>query len=194
MKHLKYSFLFIILTGLFIWAGYGLYKKDKNIGYEIFNLEYQLMGTRDHLKEKIETARLTISFENTRLPIPEDDLKKITPGVIIRLHNDICMACYSGSVKYFFDKLHKIGIPYSVLGSYPNSSKFRKQLKDMEARTEEMINIPTIENYPPDKIMTPYAFVLSQEGEIKNLFFLDKTDSTLSNEYLNLIKRNREKQ
>lgn len=188
MKYLKYGVLFIFLAGLFGWAGYGLYKKNKKIQYEIFNLEYQLMGARDHLKEKNEVGHLTVSFENTLLPLTPNDLNKMQPGLVVRLHNDICMSCYLGSSKHLFDKLDKTGIPYSVLGSYPNSSKFRKLLKDMG--TEAMpVNIPVIEDYPPDKVNIPYAFVLSSDGKIKNLFFLDKADSTLTNEYVGMIKR-----
>lgn len=193
MKYLKYGAFVIIMVGLLAWGGYGLYKKHKTIEYEIFNLEYQLMGARDHLKEKNEVIRLAVSFENTRLPLTGDDLKMMKTGLVIRLHNNICMSCYFGSTKYLFNKLEKAGIPYTVLGSYPNSSKFRKQLKDLEAETTSILNLPSFADYPPDKISIPYAFVLSQDGKINDLFFLDKADSTLSNEYVALIERDRGK-
>lgn len=143
MKYLKYGAFVIIMVGLLIWGGYGLYKKQKTIEYEIFNLEYQLMGARDHLKEKNEVIRLAVSYENTQLPLSEDDLKMMKTGLVIRLHNNICMSCYFGSTKYLFNKLEKAGIPYTVLGSYPNSSKFRKQLKDLEAETTSILNLPS---------------------------------------------------
>lgn len=188
MKYLKYGIFFVVLAGLFSWAGHGLYKKHKKIEYEIFNLEYQLIGARDHLKEKNEVDHLTVSFENTLLPLTTEDIKKVQPGLVVRLHNDICMSCYLGISKHLFDKLDKSGIPYSVLGSYPNSSKFRKQLKDLGTEAVS-VNFPFMENYPPDKINIPYAFMLSPDGKIKNLFFLDKADSTLTNEYVGMIKR-----
>lgn len=191
MKILKYIVIFTLFVCVFVWLGTLFYKKYKAIDLDIFTLEYNLSIAQDLLREKKTVDHLSMEFESTILPLSKDSLDKIpTDVVVVRLHENICMSCYFSATKYLFDKMGKNEMSFIVLGSYLNKGRFKKQLKELELLETRAFNMPFIsQDYPLDGVNIPYVFILSPQREIKELFFLDKSDSTSSNEYISMIQR-----
>ncbi len=154
-----------------LWTLNSLLIENKN---ELFNI-----------KEKLSTELKLEGY------ILDDSITSIIPPytLILRLHNNVCLSCYTDILLKLKSELEKKNQDLFILGSYTFESNLKKEISIIQCTTQKYANIPTLVIPPADSIETPYLFFLDNKGRIVHPHILIKKDFQTTYQYLQHIKR-----
>lgn len=176
-----FTILTIVVLGI---LSRQIYLYHRQLSREYFDMEYRLMQARERIQEEVRKGENAL--QTNYMVLPEKDLPM---GVVLRIHEGICMACYRASAEYFARRASEERITWSVVGSYSSEGGFRKTFEPWNIGDASTSNFPWL-HLPADGIAVPYVFVLSDSGQVSDVFFLGKTaDSLRIDAYLEMLRR-----
>lgn len=189
MKIVKYLIYFavVLAAGYFLYSAYVKYKA---LDDKIFSIEYELIQNREALQAAAAGKRTALETNYTSLPSEIVRRNELPAGVVLRLHDGMCLACYFANIKYLTEQLAEKNIPLTVWGAYASSAVFERELKDLNGGGFKGVNDTRFRDWLPDTRNTPYVFVLSDDGKVSDVFFVEKGDPSLVDRYVCMLERN----
>ena len=189
MKNITKYFIYIIIFGGVLFFSYQLYNKDKTLDRKIFDIEYKLIQDQEIIAKSASEKLIGLQMENTKIPSEQISYDSLNAIPILRLHNEICLSCYTYNIKYLLNSFEKSGLDLVVLGTYPSDAMFQKNTHDLGIENNIQIINDKKCHLIADTEKSPYLFTLSKENKITKVFFINKNDTLSIIEYINMLNR-----
>lgn len=177
------------LVVLFIFLAFYINMTQNKAKKAMFSLQTEYQNVRFEMQDVREAIHYRLISEEVKLP---EELCTVLPTdtCILRIHNIACLGCYAENLIRFSEKMKTEGLPFFVLGTYPNAKQFVSELSDIISL--DSINSFNMQNYgflPIDSINRPYLFFKTENGKTQNMYVFEKGKYQILNEYIELIKR-----
>lgn len=185
---MKKSIIYYVLVFLSLVTVYHSYNQRKSFEEKLWILQSDLLETRFELTALKEEQSIGLSTNGTIL---SDSLRHVLPSqtLILRLHNGICLSCYTENILKLKNELAKKGKGLLVLGSYTFDGGLKDEIAAIQDKELKSLNMPALRIMPANSLDRPYVFYVNRQGQIEHLHFFSKKDFSLTSEYLQSTER-----
>lgn len=193
MKKVKslYGFFILVLMVMAI-ALYGLHLKQSKQLISGLKKEINALKTdRTELHTLLEDANLSLLYalQATGATLPDTICERIAAGDLVRrMRQDICMACYEPMLRDLCEYVRQDSFPHLfILCSYTYDHSFGYDVSLFKDTKAEKMNVLSLSLNPVDELGMPFFFRVSPQGEMKDVFIIQKKNTRLFHEYLDWV-------
>ncbi|MCX6327698.1 MAG: hypothetical protein NT144_13765 [Bacteroidia bacterium] len=192
MKKIIFSIILITLSlGLIIYQTIIIRKLGTSLK-QVNSINEAIKNEKDVLTENLilhwknENGKIadSIIWDENFGVISKSILISKGPVLIFRFSEFNCKTCIDELLKLINDRLHDKHINFIVVGNFQNSRALSvfKSVKQLNCPIYNSKKLVTNES------ITPYFFILSEDGTISELFYPDNLFPVLSSKYIEIIE------
>lgn len=171
-----YGLLLIFTASIVLYTLFSILNERKNS--EIISLlaDKKIIDSEERSRtlEKMDIYTLkSISKEIYKDDI--DSLKLLPHTIYLRIHQNMCLACYTSTINNISDKIKNM----PMVGSYDYISSFNSIVKEFcfLDTVKSKNNLHFLNKIPADSLNKPYLFTINEKNRINSLFFLEKENT-----------------
>lgn len=190
-KIILWVILFTLTLGLIIYQSFiirrlGTSLKQVNVINEVMKNKKDILYENLFLHWKNENGKISdsIIWDETQSSIPSSILIGKGPVLIFRFSELSCITCIDDLLKHIDKQLQNKHVNFITIGDFENprsllAFKIVHQLKWPMFYSKKLLTNETV---------TPYFFILNENGTVSELFYPDNEFPELSSQYFGIIE------
>lgn len=167
--------LIIIELLLSIYLGITIYNIRRNCFKLVNYKNSEIFDTRSANSYLNQLNNFRLQTENSEISISDvEALKNLDFNLVLRLHENICIKCYTTPIEQSILTIKKNNQKLIILGSFQFHSVMNAIITDLGLSEFENFNLKDKITLPADSANAPYFFTVSNNKTVKNTYILQK--------------------